>query len=156
MWRYLISECRATTWSIMAVSKSNVELWVGHITWNNKLIVTGPPSQCGGQFLCVMLTQCFNIVTLFTDRWESGQLSQYSNELQLGFDSQHGQDFSLLPASILALGSTQPPIQCVLGVIFPEVKWMRCEADHLPPSSVKVKNGGVIPPLPHMSSWHSN
>jgi hypothetical protein len=24
-----------------------------------------------------------------------------------------------------------------------------------PPSSAEVKNGGAIPPLPHMSSWHS-
>jgi hypothetical protein len=28
-------------------------------------------------------------------------------------------------------------------------------ADHLPPSSAKVKNGTAIPPLPHMSSWHN-
>jgi hypothetical protein len=28
-------------------------------------------------------------------------------------------------------------------------------ADHSPPSSAEVKNGGAIPPLPHMSSWHS-
>jgi hypothetical protein len=33
-----------------------------------------------------------------------------------------------------------------------EVKWPGLESDHLPPSS--VKNGGAIPPLPHMSSWH--
>jgi hypothetical protein len=26
---------------------------------------------------------------------------------------------------------------------------------HSPPSSAKVKDGGAIPPLPHMSSWHS-
>jgi hypothetical protein len=29
------------------------------------------------------------------------------------------------------------------------------EADHSSPSSAEVKNGGAIPPLPHMSSWHS-
>jgi hypothetical protein len=29
------------------------------------------------------------------------------------------------------------------------------EADHSPPSSAEVKNGGARPPLPHMSSWHS-
>jgi hypothetical protein len=27
------------------------------------------------------------------------------------------------------------------------VKWPGREADHLPPSSAEVKNGGVIPPL---------
>jgi hypothetical protein len=29
------------------------------------------------------------------------------------------------------------------------------EADHSPPSSIEVKNGGAIPPLPNMSSWNS-
>jgi hypothetical protein len=29
------------------------------------------------------------------------------------------------------------------------------EADHSPASSAEVKNGGAMPPLPHMASWHS-
>jgi hypothetical protein len=29
------------------------------------------------------------------------------------------------------------------------------EADHSPPSSVEVKNGGAIPPFLLMPSWHS-
>jgi hypothetical protein len=29
------------------------------------------------------------------------------------------------------------------------------EADHSPPSSADAKNDGSIPPLHHMSSWHS-
>jgi hypothetical protein len=29
------------------------------------------------------------------------------------------------------------------------------KADHTPPSSAEVKNAGAIPPLRHMSSWHS-
>jgi hypothetical protein len=28
------------------------------------------------------------------------------------------------------------------------------EADHSPPSNVKVKNGGAILPLPHTPLWH--
>jgi hypothetical protein len=28
------------------------------------------------------------------------------------------------------------------------------ETEHSPPSSTEVKNGGSIPPLPHISSWH--
>jgi hypothetical protein len=28
------------------------------------------------------------------------------------------------------------------------------EADHIPPSSAELKNGGAMPPLPHTSSWH--
>jgi hypothetical protein len=29
------------------------------------------------------------------------------------------------------------------------------EADHSLPSSGEIKNSGAIPPLPHVSSWHS-
>jgi hypothetical protein len=39
-----------------------------------------------------------------------------------------------------ALWPTQPPIQWVPAVLFPRVKRLRCEADHLPPSSVEIKN----------------
>jgi hypothetical protein len=30
------------------------------------------------------------------------------------------------------------------------------EADHSPPSSADVKNGGAVSPLPHMSSWRTS
>jgi hypothetical protein len=30
------------------------------------------------------------------------------------------------------------------------------KADHSPPSSTKVNNGGTIPPLPHTSSWRAD
>jgi hypothetical protein len=39
------------------------------------------------------------------------------------------------------------------GLLTQGVKRPGCEADHSPPSSAEVKNGGAIPPLPHMSSW---
>jgi hypothetical protein len=42
-------------------------------------------------------------------------------------------------ASRLALRTTHPPIQWVLGAHFPEVKWLGHEADKLPLSSAKVK-----------------
>jgi hypothetical protein len=58
-------------------------------------------------------------------------------------------------ASRLALGLIQPPIQWAPGVTSQGVKRLGHEADHLPPSSAKVKNGGAISPLSHMSSWHS-
>jgi hypothetical protein len=35
------------------------------------------------------------------------------------------------------------------------VKRLGREADHSPPFCAEVKNGGAIPPFPHMSSWHS-
>jgi hypothetical protein len=54
-----------------------------------------------------------------------------------------------------ALAPTQPPVQWVLGALSPGVKHQGREADHSPPSCTEVKNGGAIPPLPCMSSWHS-
>jgi hypothetical protein len=51
---------------------------------------------------------------------------------------------------------TQPLIQWVVpGVLYPGVKRPVREADHSPPSGAQAKDGGAIPPLPHMSSWHS-
>jgi hypothetical protein len=52
-----------------------------------------------------------------------------------------------------ALGLTQIPIQWEQGPHLQEVKRLRREADHSPPYSAKIKNGGAIPPLPHTSSW---
>jgi hypothetical protein len=46
------------------------------------------------------------------------------------------------------------PASCPVytGTLFPGVKWKGHEADHLPPSTAEVKNGGAIPPLPNTSS----
>jgi hypothetical protein len=58
--------------------------------------------------------------------------------------------FLFTTVSRLALGPTQPPIQCVAGLCSPDVKWLRYNADHSPPSSVKVKNAWrytSIPPI---------
>jgi hypothetical protein len=53
----------------------------------------------------------------------------------------------------LALGPTQPPIQCVLGARFPGVKRPGHNANYPFPSSTEVKNDGAIPSLPHTFSW---
>jgi hypothetical protein len=53
------------------------------------------------------------------------------------------------------LRPTQPPTQWVPGAFSSGVKQQGRQADHLPISSAKVKKGGAIPPLPHMSSRHS-
>jgi hypothetical protein len=49
---------------------------------------------------------------------------------------------------------TQPPIQGVHGAFSLRVKRPGCEADHSRTriTSAEVKNGGAIPPLPHMFS----
>jgi hypothetical protein len=65
------------------------------------------------------------------------------------------QNFLFTTASGLAPGPTQSPIQCVPGAISPGVKRLGPEADHPHPSSAKVKNGGTIPPLLRIASWHS-
>jgi hypothetical protein len=36
------------------------------------------------------------------------------------------------------------------------VKRQEREADHLPPSSAEIKNGGAVPLLAHTSSWRDN
>jgi hypothetical protein len=56
--------------------------------------------------------------------------------------------------SRLVLGFTHPLIQVqwVPRAISLGVKWPGREADHSPLSSAEVKNGGAIPPLPHMFS----
>jgi hypothetical protein len=52
------------------------------------------------------------------------------------------------------MGPIQPPMHWITGSLSPEVKRPGLEADHSPLSSAEVKNGGVIPPLFHMSSRH--
>jgi hypothetical protein len=66
-----------------------------------------------------------------------------------------GNIFLFFTASRLGLGPTQPPIQWVPRALSLGVKQPGDEADHSPPYSAKVKKGGGIPPLLHMSSWHS-
>jgi hypothetical protein len=44
---------------------------------------------------------------------------------------------------------------CVVSRLFLGIKPPGREADHSPPSSAKVKNGGAMPPFPHVSSCHS-
>jgi hypothetical protein len=61
--------------------------------------------------------------------------------------------FLFSTASRPAMGPTQPSIQWVLGVSSLRVKQLGHEADHSPPSSADIKNGGAIAPLHLMSSW---
>jgi hypothetical protein len=51
------------------------------------------------------------------------------------------------------VGSTQPPVQWVLGLLSPGIKRPRQSSDHSPPSRVEFKNDGTIPLFPHTSSW---
>jgi hypothetical protein len=55
-------------------------------------------------------------------------------------------------------GSKAYPASSPMGAgnTFPGVKRLGREADHSPPSSSEVKNGGAIPALPHTSSWRGD
>jgi hypothetical protein len=65
------------------------------------------------------------------------------------FDSQQGHNvFLFSTASRPALGPTQLPLRWV-----PAVKRQGREAHYSPPTSDEVKNGGVVDPLLHTSSW---
>jgi hypothetical protein len=46
------------------------------------------------------------------------------------------------------MGSTQPPNQSVRGAVSPGLKRLEPDADHTPPSSSVVKNGGAMLSLP--------
>jgi hypothetical protein len=59
--------------------------------------------------------------------------------------------FSTVPR--LVQGPTQPPVEWGPETLSPEVKQEGHEANHSPPSNAEAKNGGAIPPLPHMPSW---
>ena len=41
------------------------------------------------------------------------------------------------------------------GAVSSQIKLLGCEADHLPPSTTKLKNGWSIPPLIHMPEWNA-
>jgi hypothetical protein len=60
--------------------------------------------------------------------------------------------FSLAHMSLLALRFTQPPTEWVLWAVPLCIKQQRHEANHSPPSSVGVTNGGPMPSFLH-KSW---
>jgi hypothetical protein len=75
--------------------------------------------------------------------------------LTVGVRLPEGEFFAFSTASIPALVSTQPPIQCAPRAVSLRVKQLGYEADHSLPSIAQNKNGGAIRPLPHTPSWIS-
>jgi hypothetical protein len=57
--------------------------------------------------------------------------------------------FSII--SRVGLRPNKPPIQWVLGVISPRMKWQMRESDHSSPSGPEYNNVGAILPLSRMS-----
>jgi hypothetical protein len=62
--------------------------------------------------------------------------------------------FSLLH-SLKTDSGAHPVCGMGTGGSFPGVKRQEHEAEHSSPSSVEVKTGGAVPPIPHMSPWCS-
>jgi hypothetical protein len=69
-----------------------------------------------------------------------------------GFDSRQGTIFLIVTTTRPSLVPTHPSTEWILGTLFPGVKRQGREASYPPPSNAEVKNGGDIPPLPHVSS----
>jgi hypothetical protein len=65
-----------------------------------------------------------------------------------------GKVFLLSTASKPAVGPTEPPIQWTPEALSLGIKQPGGEAGHSP-CNAEVKNGAAIPPLLHMSLWHS-
>jgi hypothetical protein len=64
-------------------------------------------------------------------------------------------DFSALHKVLTGCGARTASYPMGTGTAILGGKAQGREADHSPPSSAEVKNCGAIPPLPHVSSWHS-
>jgi hypothetical protein len=73
----------------------------------------------------------------------------------LGFNSRQWQIFSLLHRVQTVFGAHPASYTVRIEGLFLRVKRPGREADNSSPYNVEVKNGGIIPPPPHLSSWHS-
>jgi hypothetical protein len=62
-------------------------------------------------------------------------------------------DFSLFHVVQTCSGADAASYQMGTRALSLGVKWPGREADYSPPSSTKVKNGGTVYPVPHMTSW---
>jgi hypothetical protein len=93
-------------------------------------------------------------MSLFTHSLLSDdELSRYSDRLRdgrPGFDSRLIQQIFLY--STASRPAHQPSVRLVRGDLSLWAKRPGPEADHLPPSSAEVKNGGAIHPLPSTPS----
>jgi hypothetical protein len=78
-----------------------------------------------------IIVVCLNITTGCT-AWVRFPVWQYYSSLR----------------SVQAGSGAHPPYPVGTGGSFPEIKGQGREADNSPPSSIEVKDGGGIPPLP--------
>jgi len=64
-------------------------------------------------------------------------------------------DFPFSKTSRPTQGTKQPPVQWLLESSSPPVKLPWREYDHLPPSTVEIRNATAIPVLPHEMQWNN-
>jgi hypothetical protein len=103
--------------------------------------------------ICIKVGEFLDYMSKYQHFKKDYSPSSHDNGLRVWqpeFDSWQGQSFLFSIASRLALGPTQSPIQCIPVALSPGVKRLKREADHSFSSSTEVKNGGAIPPLPHI------
>jgi hypothetical protein len=105
----------------------------------------GPVKSDGIPLTCLYL---FIYFYSFSSRNSSGGIATGYRLDGRGSIPDRGKIFLFSTAFRPPLRPTQPPIQWVPGANFTWIKRPRREADHSPPSSKEVKNGGAMPPLP--------
>jgi hypothetical protein len=92
--------------------------------------------------------------------YESGERSLYSDWLRAGQKRGRSlspgriKNFHFSTSSRPAVGSNQSPVQWLLGVLSPGVKWPGREPNHSPPTTAEVKKMWIDTRSPHKSSWH--
>jgi hypothetical protein len=93
---------------------------------------------------------CLIFFSLLHKNWKLEEWSQYSDWLWAGWprcwNSSLGGD-SPLHSVQAGSGPNQSPVQCVPGVLSPEVKWLEHEADHSP-QSAEVENIWIYTSIP--------
>jgi hypothetical protein len=86
------------------------------------------------------------------ESWDSsiGIVTRVRSESEFDYFLVGARYFSVLHT--IQIGSGAHPASCTLGTrgCFFGLKQQGHEADHSPPPSAKVKNGGAIPPFPYM------
>jgi hypothetical protein len=107
--------------------------------------------SCPHATICSTLR--YNVSTATSRSWSRDSSVSIASRLQAG---RQGQENILLSiASRRVLRPTQSPIQLMQEALTLGVRRQGRESEHSPPSIAGVKNGGAIPSLPHMLSWHS-
>jgi hypothetical protein len=104
------------------------------------------PVRCNATFWCILF--CKQLVP--SRNSSVGIAIRLRARLPIRFRFGIGvRNFSLSITSRRALGPTHPRIQLVPQLVSPGVERQRRDADHSPPSSAEVKNGGLILSYPH-------